>query len=160
MTIYEIDKQLMNLVEIEDERWMDADTGEIFKFEDIDKLFKDRNQKIENVALYIKNLKAFEEAVQEEERKLKAKREVAGRKIENLKAYLDYALKGEKFKTPKVGISYRKSTSTQIVDESKIPQEYHKIRIDYDRVGIKEAIKGGLNVEGAKLVENTSMIIR
>ena len=58
MTIYEIDQAIMNCVDVE--------TGEIIDTEQLDKLQMERDAKLENVACWIKDLKAEAEALKNE----------------------------------------------------------------------------------------------
>ena len=58
MTIYEIDQAIMECVDLE--------TGEIIDTEQLDKLQMERDAKLENVACWIKDLKAEAEALKAE----------------------------------------------------------------------------------------------
>ena len=102
MTLYEIDAALTALV--------DPDTGEIADIAAMEQLQMDRQTKIENIALWRKNLASEARAIREEEKALAERRKSAEAKIDRLDAYLDYALAGEKFSTPRVAISYRKNS--------------------------------------------------
>ena len=71
MTIYEIDQAIMECVDLE--------TGEIIDTEQLDKLQMEREKKLENVACWIKDLKAEAEALKNEKQAL-AERQKSGRK--------------------------------------------------------------------------------
>ena len=76
-------------------------------------------------------------------------------KAESLKRYLQSALGGEKFKTAKVSISYRKSES------AKIPDEYLKyLEPEVKKTDLKKAIKAGETFEGVSLVEKQNIQIK
>lgn len=79
-------------------------------------------KKIENIACWIKNLKSDAEQLKVESDNLLQRRRVAENKAESLKTYLQKALEGEKFKTPKVAISYRKTKSVDVNDISQLPE--------------------------------------
>lgn len=49
-SLYQIDQAILEC--------LDAETGEIIDAEKLDALFMEKNQKIENIALWIKNLQA------------------------------------------------------------------------------------------------------
>ena len=68
MNIYDIDKAI--------EACVDKETGEIIDAEALDKLKMERDQKIENVACWAKNLEAEAKAIKEERMAL-AKRQLA-----------------------------------------------------------------------------------
>ena len=158
MTIYEIDQAIMECVDLE--------TGEIIDTEQLDKLQMERDTKLENVACWIKDLKAEAEALKNEKQALAERQRVAENKAESLKKWLAYALQGEKFKTPKCAISFRKSEAVEVTDEglNNLMKEHDELLIykapEPNKTAIKQAIKDGLNVAGVQLVQNTSTIIK
>lgn len=140
---------------------VDLETGEIIDIEKLDQLQMDRDVKIENTALFIKNLLSDADQIREEEKKLAERRKVCENKANSLKAYLSRYLSGEKFKTPRVSISYRKSESVDIKDISSIPGDYLKIKDpEPDKTAIKAAIKAGKIVDGVEIVVNQNIQIR
>ena len=158
MTIYEIDQAIMECVDLE--------TGEIIDTEQLDKLQMERDTKLENVACWIKDLKAEAEALKAEKQALAERQKVAENKMESLKKWLAYALQGEKFKTPKCAISFRKSEAVEVTDEglNNLMKEHDELLTykapEPNKTAIKQAIKDGLNVAGVQLVQNTSTIIK
>ena len=158
MTIYEIDQAIMECVDLE--------TGEIIDTEQLDKLQMERDTKLENVACWIKDLKAEAEALKNEKQALAERQRVAENKAESLKKWLAYALQGEKFKTPKCAISFRKSEAVEVTDEglNNLMKEHDELLTykapEPNKTKIKQALKDGLNVEGVQLIQNTSVIIK
>ena len=158
MTIYEIDQAIMECVDLE--------TGEIIDTEQLDKLQMERDTKLENVACWIKDLKAEAEALKNEKQALAERQRVAENKAESLKKWLAYALQGEKFKTPKCAISFRKSEAVEVTDEglNNLMKEHDELLTykapEPNKTAIKQALKDGLNVAGVQLVQNTSTIIK
>lgn len=112
MTLYEIDQKMQNLV--------DPETGELMDYEAFAQLQMDREQKIENMALWVKDLSAEAKAIKEEEDNLKERRKAMENRAERLKAYLSIALGGEKFQTPRCAVTFRKTTAVQIDDQEKL----------------------------------------
>ena len=153
MTIYEIDQAIMNCVDLE--------TGEIIDMEQLDKLQMERDAKIENVACWIKELKAEAEALNAEKQAFAKRQKVAENKMESLKKWLAYALNGQAFKATRASVSFRKSQAVEIADIYKLDENYLRYKEpEADKTAIKEAIKAGKTVAGATLVENTSVIIK
>ena len=100
--------------------------------------------KVENIALWIKNLLSDAEAIKAEKNKLAERQKSCENKAKSLKEYLNTYLGGQKFKTPKVSISYRKSESVEVTDISKVDKEYLKaIEPEVDKTKIKKAMKDG-----------------
>ena len=154
--LYELDK-LIEEFEFE----IDEETGEITNMQDLDSLQLARDTKVENIALWVKNLKADAEAYKREKDSFAQKERFAKNKADRLVAYLQEALAGEKFKTDRVTISYRKSESVEVDDPSILPQMFFKEQEPkIDKAGIKESIKAGTLVAGAHLVEKQNLQIK
>lgn len=153
MKLYEIDEAILNCIDLE--------TGEIIDTEQLDKLTMEREAKLENVACWIKELKAEAEALKAEKMAFAKRQQVAENKMESLKKYLAYALDGQAFKTTRASVTFRKSQAVEIADIYKLDENYLRYKEpEADKTAIKEAIKQGKTVAGATLVENTSVIIK
>lgn len=155
MKLYEIIKEIENF-ELE----VDEETGEILNIDALDLLQVEKNEKMENIALWIKNLDSDAKAIREEEKTLASRRQVKERKVEALKKYLATALAGEKLETARVRISYRKSQAVECDDVSLVPSEFLKVKYELDKTAIKTAIKNGTEVAGCSIVENNSIQIK
>ena len=160
-SLYEIDSAITALVDME--------TGEILDYEAFCNLKMERDQKLENMALWYKDLCAEAAAIRAEEVNLAARRKACENKAERLKAYLSELLAGDKFKTPRVACSFRASKALQIQDEESfiktMIEQQHFEYLSYkqptvNRTEITNAIKAGLVVEGAELVEKNNISIK
>jgi hypothetical protein len=152
MNLYEIDAQILACV--------DEETGEIDDFEQFEKLQLDRDAKIENIILLIKNLSAYAEACKNEKQVFEAKQKAATDRKDRLKAFLQEYLNGESFKTTRASVSYRKTTHVEVADAARLPKEYTRVTIEADKTALKGALKQGVEIEGAELVAGVSMIIK
>lgn len=153
MKLYEIDEKILNCI--------DQETGEILDTEKLEQLQIDRNDKIENLILWIKDLKAEEKALKEEKDNLDKRAKAAGNRAESIKNYLKYLLNGEKFKTSKCEVRYTTSTKTIIDDIYKIPEDYLVyLEPKANVTEIKKEIKAGKEIPGVHLEENQNMIIK
>lgn len=141
MSIYDIDSAITALI--------DNETGEVTDEEAFDALQMERDVKVENIGLYIKDLTAEAKAIKEEEASLAARRKAVENKAERLKHLLDYALNGDKFSTPRLKVSYRKSSTVEL---SAGFTEWAEINADDlltysepkpNKTAIKAAIKDG-----------------
>lgn len=153
MKLYEIDQAIMDCIDME--------TGEIINEELLNDLQMERDEKIENVALWIKELKAEAEALKAEKMAFAERQKVAENKMESLKKWLAYALNGEKFKTVRASVTFRTTDKVEIADIYKLDENYLRYKEpEADKDAIKKAIKAGQEVAGATLVSNTSVIIK
>ena len=157
MNLYELNRAIAEF-DLE----IDEETGEITNLDELDQITLERDEKVENIALWVKDLLAEADAIKAEEQALAKRRKQAENKAERLKDYLMGNLAGEKFKTPKVAISYRTSEAVEILDENLIPEEFLAIKTEYkpDKKAIKDELKAGGEVEGAELVKRTSLQIK
>lgn len=152
-TLYEIDEEILDCV--------DQETGEIIDPEKLAQLQMDFDKKVEGIALWIKNLLSDAEAIKAEKNKLADRQRSCENKARNLKEYLSGYLCGEKFKTPRVSISYRKSESVEVQDISKLDEEYLKfVDPEVDKTKVKKALKDGIELSGVVLVQNNNIQIR
>lgn len=140
MKLYEIDAQIMQCINME--------TGEILDEDLLNMLNIERDKKIESIALMIKNLSAEAEALNKEKNAFAEREKAAKTTVERLKKWLSDSLSGEKFKTEKVAISFRKSASVNCDEGAEIPDEYKKITVEADKAGIKKALQSGVEIPG------------
>ena len=156
MTLYEIESEILNCI--------DPETGEIIDEAQLDALYMEREKKIEGVLLWIKNLNADVEAFKVEEKSLAERRKVAENKVERLKNYVQNALNGERFSTPRVSVGYRKSEAVVVHDMKEMmwaADDYLKFSDpEPDKTKIRKALKAGINVPGCHLEERHNMTIK
>lgn len=152
--LYEINEQILNCIDLE--------TGEIVDTDQFDNLQIERNDKIEGIALWYKNLLSEANQYKNEKNSFSDKQKRAENKAESLKNYLDSALKGSKFDTVKVNISYRKSSSVNVLDIDKLPEEYKKsvTTVSADKLELAKVLKSGKAIDGAEMVENSNIQIK
>ena len=161
MNLYQIDQRLAALLEVDGDI-IDTDSGEILSLEDVEALEMARADKIEGWGLWIKNKCAEATAIKVEEMNLKERRQKLEALIENsTKRYQQY-LAGEKVSTPRLTVNYRKTQSVEVTDLNIIPADYKRVKLltEPDKVAIKDAIKNGMEIPGAALVERQSMTIK
>lgn len=158
MTLYDINKELENAFE----ELVDPETGEILDGAYVlDALTMERNEKIENIALMIKNLRSDAEAINAEAKRLKARAKACENRSEWLKNYLAEHLQGEEFKSPRAAISWRRSESVRVNDLWKLPEQYIRIADpEPDKKALKKALKSGEAIEGAELVQSMNLQIK
>lgn len=160
MTLYEINEAIMACV--------DAETGEIIDFDQLDQLTMAREEKLENIALYIKALEAEAVAIREEEKILAARRKVKENKASRLREYLSDALAGQPFETSKVALSFRSSQAVKVTDSMALLdylESHYDDCLTYKTPGVrldavKMLIKRGIDVPGAEIETRNNLQMR
>ena len=152
--LYEIEQEILDCVDME--------TGEIIDEKKLEALEMEREKKIEAVILWRKDLLAEAEAVKKEAQALSQRAKACENKAGQLDKYIENSLCGEKFKTDRCSVSYRKSTRIVIDDLHALPVEVWKdLTEDWiSKSKIKDFIAAGKEVKGAHQEERQSMIIK
>lgn len=166
MKLYEINEEIQKLFDLDPDaetHLVDPETGEVI-FGTADEIFNQLalawDQKVEGIALMIKNNIAEAEAIRAEEIKLADRRRVKENTVARLKEFLSQELNGTKFESAKVKISYRKSTSVDIKADAEIPVQYLRVKTEPDKTAIKKALEVGEEIPGAELVTKNGIIIK
>ena len=160
MKFYEINQQLEALLD-----QVDPETGEaLFDPDALAELLIARDEKLEGIALWIKNLRSDAAAIKTEKQTLEKRQKALENQADRLAEYLQFCLNGEKFKTARVAISYRHSKSVQIDDtalwENPSPEYIRQKAPEANKDAISAALKEGAEIPGCKLVESVSMQIK
>lgn len=160
MTLYDIDNRLQELV--------DPETGEIADFEAFEALDMERTHKLENMACWVKNMEATVNGIAAEVKALQARKTAIAKRAERIAGYLQEALAGQKFETPKCSITYRNSTAVVIGDSTTLVEYLeshgHADCIAYgepkiDKKELKKLLNDG-EVPGASLAKRQNMQIK
>ena len=162
MNLFDINEKIERL--LNDELIIDENTGEVLAtYDDLENLLMAFDEKIDNVAYYIKSLDCLTDGLDKEIKVLQTRKKQAQAKTLWLKNYLTTALKMRnmsKFESTKNKITFRKSESVEIIDESKIDIGFLRVKFEPDKTKIKESLKKGKNVEGCELVTKSNIQIK
>ena len=164
MNIYEINKNIQDV--IENGFVADEETGEIlFDQTNLEELEDQFDAKIDSVACYIKDLDALNNAIKEEKKALDERKAVNEKKIESLKKYIGNALRlrdMRKFESAKNKISFRKSTSVEILNADQIDKKYiiEKVTAVPNKKQIAEDLKAGKEVVGCSLITKNNLVVK
>lgn len=161
MNLYEIREEFLALLdaiengEIPDEAIADTLEGMKGEFD----------EKIENTACYIKNLKAEADAIKAEENSLKERRQAKEHQIERFKSGMmecmsRLGIKKVEGARARVTISTRAGASVIISPDAVIPEEYQRTKVEPDKTALKEALKAGVAIKGVTLADCCSVTIK
>lgn len=166
-SLYEINQQLATAIELYEagiEDVVDTETGEVKSLADcmadLQMAFDD---KVEGCVLYMKNLKAEEEAIKAEMDALKKRAEAKAKKRTRLEEYIRDICPDKKYESAKFCLKFRQSEGTVVPTDyeamMKIPAEYRKEKttVSIDKTAVKKAIKAGQEIPGCYLETKRNM---
>lgn len=126
------------------------------------------NEKADNIACCIKNLKAEAEAIKAERDTLDERAKSKLSKAESLRNYLSVAMQNTgitKIETARNSLTFRRSSSLFIADENDFKQRHadlckKEIKVTIPRTEITKMIKAGEDITGAELRTNQNLQIK
>ena len=162
MKLYEIDERLNNIFKLETGEGVDKETGEVLDAETLHGLEIAKDEKVENILCYIKNLKATAAAYKAEEESFNQRRKHAENKAAQLIDYLKKYADGYKITTAKASLSWRKSAGKVAFtgSEDDVPDSYKVIIKKTDKKAILSDLKAGKEVPGATLIKDSYPVIK
>jgi hypothetical protein len=118
-----------------------------------------------NYAKVIANIQSDADAIDAEIKRLKAMKDTKDRSINRLKEALRDAMlvSGiDKIESTLFKLSLRRSEAVEVDVVEALPNAFQNIKnvVTADKIAIKEAIKRGENVMGARIVENFNLQIK
>lgn len=119
-----------------------------------------------NVAKAVRNLEVFAEAIKEQEAKMSARRRTIERRAKWLRDYLKRNLEAtgnKRIESLWFVLSIQNNRATvDVTDGDALPGEFKEdvVTTKYDKNGIYKAIKDGIDVPGARLLNGTKLVIR
>ncbi|MDH5645830.1 MAG: siphovirus Gp157 family protein [Candidatus Heimdallarchaeota archaeon] len=164
LNMYELNVEYSVLNKMID-KYAEENGGDITDFplnDELERLEGERNEKLLNLAVWVKDLKGQAEAWNKEIKRLQAGQKALINKAEGIKEFIDYNLqKGEKLSDVRASLSYRKSTQVVLdVPVEDLPPEVVKISFTPDKTLIKKVIESSSDCDYAHLQENHSLQIK
>lgn len=122
-------------------------------------------EKGRNYGYVIKQLETDCEAIDNEIKRLQELKRLRSNAIDRLKSTLSQAMQLfgiMEIKTPTLKVSFRKSKSIEIVNESQIDRKYIMVKTveSISKAAIKTDIEAGIEVSGAVQVESLNLQIK
>jgi hypothetical protein len=156
--------QISNEYERAIDTLLESEEKDESKIEELKDIF---DQKCINVAKYIKNLEAEYEAIKNAIDGMQTRAKKIGTSAETLTAYLKFNMEKtgllDPIKCPEFAISLRNNPPSLVIDnDSLIPDMYvvTKEVKSFDKNAIKKDILDGFDVEGARVENKKSLVIK
>lgn len=162
MSLYLLNEKLKSCIVLDEQHVVSTDDGEILNLEQFDALQMELADRVDGIGCYIKNLRAEADAIYAEINNLSLRAAAFKREALRCETYLSGVLYGQKFESPRCKITWRKSESCNVLNIEQLPNEYlrTKVTVDADKTAIKKAIKAGIEVPGAELIQKLNMTLK
>ena len=162
--LYNIDSEVINIIS----RGLDPETGEIMLDDaELDALTLQHEEKIENLALTVKQWRVDAANMRAEAARLTERARALERSSDRLESYLADELGGMKFETARVSVSFRTSKAVDIDEAVFLPWalEYgggflRQKAPEPDKAAIRAELTAGRSVPGAQLEVRQSITVK
>ena len=156
-----IEEEISNVLAVAEE--LTEDQQEV-ALEYLEELGVQEMEKIDAVGYAVRKRKAEIGFLQEEERRIRDRRQSMEHRLADFKEYLSQIFQREgiqQIRGLKSTAYLRKSSSVEITDLSLLPSDFVETRIDFipRKALIKEQLKNGEEVPGARMAERHSLVI-
>ena len=171
MKLYEVNNRITELLMTLEP---DPETGEVTGDVDsviaeLNSLEMQRSSILEYLAKIVLDTRASVNALKEEERRLHERRQVLERRDERLMEILDRECAGQKTDCGVATVSYRKTTSVDVLDSAKAIRWLKRNKLtdcfripepEVSKSNVKKLLQAGSKVPGITLKENMSCSLR
>ena len=166
LKIYEIPSQIQTALNA---LTVDEETGEVIGWERLDELTQGAADKIANTARFIRYAEVQIDAMEKAIAGIKARKQSAQNLVDKLSVLTVNALfalpDGKRnVEEPDIKVSARPSDIVMIDDEKLLDEKFFNIKIKQEKTvsktAIKDAIKAGEDVKGARLVKSYKLQIK
>ena len=160
--LYEIEDDLANLIELDADRFVNGETGEIIDRKAFDDLQVEWNAKIEAVICGYKNENSEAKAIKEEIDNLTARMKQHKKRAEGYKQFLARVMDGKKFESGKGKISWKESEVVNVTCKVKsLPEIYQRWQEpEANKELIKKDLKNNIVIPGCELVKKNNIQIK
>lgn len=159
MQLYKIAESIRTAMMMVDEDWVISDEG----LSIIENSNLDLQEKWENISKVLLSMDGDISSIDNEIKRLHRKKKTLSNSKERLKSYLVKTMEDlsiEKIETPITKISFRKSKSVTIDDESKVPPRFMRIKMEPNKAEILKVLKESKMIPWCMLSENKSLSIK
>lgn len=159
MKLYELPESLAALNDLVEEEAIDENGLQMA----IDLLGEQVEQKMDGVVRLVRNWEAEADAIDAEVRRLRGRSTALRNQSKRLREYAINCLRAAnryKVVLPIATAYIGKSEAVEIsVPPEALPTQYVKVVLEPDKMGIKQALKGGEVIEGAALVQKEYLVL-
>lgn len=142
---------------------VDPNTGETTGIEEFEAAKGAFEEKAAALAVAIRLAKGYAESLKKYKQDIADRQKSAENQIARLEEYLTSEMDRagvKRLDTVEARVTLKNSEAVEIEDDELVPMEYKKIKWEVSKKAIKDAIKAGETVDGARMVTHRSVIIK
>lgn len=162
VNLYTLDKRMRALMDrIQDEA--DQDTGAIPEelWAELDELTRQEGAALADLACAVKEQRADADAVRAEARRLAERARALDARVDRLTAVLEQRVGPDGLRDPRVTARwYTRPTIGLLVPAEQLPAEYQRVKVEPDKLALKQVLMNGGEVPGAALGQSRGLTIR
>lgn len=160
-TLYELSNAYNEFMRIAEESDLDADVV----VDTLESIVEPINDKVESIAKLIKHYEGLAEQQEKEAKRLSERAKRNANCASELKSYVANCLSQaniDKVEGKLFTWSFRRSTSVYVDNLEELPKEYVRetVSVSADKKLIGDALKNGIEIKGAKLIENRNIQLK
>ena len=162
MNLRDIELEIQNILAVADEL---PEGEQELAMEYLDQLALMEAEKVDGIGYAVRRRKSEIAFLQEEERRIRARRQAMESRLERFREYLRDTMRTnevQNIKGAKTTMYLMRSESVDIYHQAELPEKFVVTKVEHcpDKAKIKEAIKAGTAVPGAQLQERTSLVVK
>ena len=162
MNLRDIELEISNILAVADEL---PEGEQEMAMEYLDQLGELEAEKVDAIGYAVRRRKSEIAFLQEEERRIRARRQAMESRLERFREYLRDTFRANdltKLKGAKTTMYLLRSESVDVYHAAELPEKFVVTKVEHcpDRAKIKEAIKNGSTVPGAQLQERVSLVVK
>lgn len=142
---------------------VDPSTGETTGIEEFEAAKGAFDEKAAALAVAIRLTKGYAETLKKYKQDIADRQRSAESRIARLEEYLTSEMERAGIKrldTVEARVTLKDTEAVEVTDEQLVPMEYKKIKWEVSKTAIRDAIKAGETVDGARMVTHRSVIIK
>ena len=165
MKLYELTDNFKQAERDLNEMLYSGDIDEQTVTDTLDGIRGEIEEKAKNVAMYIGNIESTAKAIKEQEKAMSERRKRLEAQAEGIRRYLKDKMQEceiSKIECPFFTMSIKKNPPKLVIDESQLDRNYTEAVITYKpkKDVIKQELKAGNEIQGAKLEQGTRLDIK
>lgn len=161
-TLADIEHEISNILSVAEEL---PEEQQPVALDYLESLALQETEKVDAISFAVRKRKGQIEWLKQEEQRLRRLRQSMERRVDDFRNYLVALMQRYRVKTLKGNagsLSLRKSSSVEVLNLSALPEAYKEVVVEEKprKKELREALAAGEVIDGAMLIQNTTLTVR